>query len=122
MPRDTSRDTVSRNCVFPRQSWWRRWESKTSDFEPIRATTGNHRKPDPELAETEDGEKHVRETALPTGKNEHVSTQGRADVGDVPTAQTLGTLARKVLSSSRHAESRELARAVLRLLAQVRDS
>jgi hypothetical protein len=41
--------------------------------------------------------------------------QGRADVGDVPIAQTLGTLARKVLSSSRHAESRELARAVLRL-------
>ncbi len=39
-------------------------------------------------------------------------TQGRADVGDVPTAETLGTLARKVLSSSRHAESRELARAV----------
>jgi len=38
------------------------------------------------------------------------------DVGDVPTAQTLGSLARKVLSSSRHAESRELARAVLRLL------
>ena len=40
------------------------------------------------------------------------STQGRADVGETPTAQTLGTLARKVLSSSRHAESRELARAV----------
>ena len=39
-------------------------------------------------------------------------------VGDVPTAQTLGTLARKVLSSSRHIESRELARAVLRLLAR----
>jgi hypothetical protein len=44
-------------------------------------------------------------------------TQGKADVGDVPTAQTLGTLARKVLSNSRHADSRRLARAVLRLLA-----
>jgi hypothetical protein len=59
---------------------------------------------------------------LPIGKIEAEPTQGRADVGDEPTAQTLGTLARKVLSSSRHAESRELARAVLRLLAQVRDS
>jgi hypothetical protein len=39
-------------------------------------------------------------------------------VGEVPTAQTLGTLACKVLSSSRQAESRELARAVLRLLAR----
>ncbi len=39
-------------------------------------------------------------------------------MGDVPTAETLGTLARKVLSSSRHAESRELARAVLRRLAR----
>ena len=97
--------------------WWRRWESKTSDFEPIRATTGNHGKPDRESAETEDSEKHVRETALPTGKIEPEVAQGRADVGDMPTAQTLGTLARKVLSSSRHAESRELARAVLRLLA-----
>jgi hypothetical protein len=38
-------------------------------------------------------------------------------VGDVPTAETLGMLARKVLSSSRHADSRGLARAVLRLLA-----
>ena len=101
---------------------WRRWESKTSDFAPIRATTGNHRKPDPDLAETKDEEKHVRENALPTSKTESETTQGRADVGDVPTAQTLGTLARKVLSSSRHADSRELARAVLRLLAQVRDS
>ena len=44
--------------------------------------------------------------------------QGRADVGDVPNAETLGTLARKVLSSSRHAESRELARAVLQLVAR----
>jgi len=34
----------------------------------------------------------------------------------VPTAQTLGTIARKVWASSRHAQSRELARAVLRLL------
>jgi len=97
--------------------WWRRWESKTSDFAPIQATTGNHRKPDPEIAETEDGEKHFRETALPTGKIERETTQGRADVGEVPTAQTLGTLARKVLSSSRQGDSRRLARAVLRLLA-----
>jgi hypothetical protein len=49
---------------------------------------------------------------------EDETAQGRADVADVPTARTLGTLARKVLSSSRHAESRELARAVLRLLAR----
>ena len=97
--------------------WWRRWESKTSDFAPTHATTGNHGKPDPELAETEDVEKHVRETALPSGKIERETKQGRADVGDVPTARTLGTLARKVLSSSRHADSRRLARAVLRLLA-----
>jgi len=97
--------------------WWRRWESKTSDFEPIRATTGNHGKPDPELAETRDEKKHVRKNALPAGKIEREIMQGRADVGDVPTAQTLGTLARKVLSSSRHADSRRLARAVLRLLA-----
>jgi len=54
---------------------------------------------------------------LPTGKIERERKEGRADVGDVPTAQTLGTLARKVLSSSRHADSRRLARAVLRLLA-----
>ena len=65
-----------------------------------------------------DGEKQVQENALPTGKIERETTQGRVDVGDVPTAETLGTLARKVLSSSRHGESRELARAVLRLLAR----
>jgi len=86
--------------------WWRRWESKTSDFEPNHATTGNHRKPDPELPETKDGEKHVRENALPAGKIERELQQGRADVGDVPTAETLGLL------------TRELARAVLRLLAR----
>ncbi|MFA9410875.1 MAG: hypothetical protein ACERK0_06395, partial [Deltaproteobacteria bacterium] len=57
-------------------------------------------------------------TVLPTGKTDAATEQGRADAGDVPTAQTLGTLARKVLSSSRHAESRELARAVLQLLAR----
>jgi len=96
---------------------WRRWESKTSDFAPIQATTGNHRKPDPELPGSKHEEKHFRENALPTGKTEPEVTQGRADVGDTPTAETLGALARKVLSSSRHAESRELARAVLRLLA-----
>jgi len=50
-------------------------------------------------------------------KIERDTTEGRVDVGELPTAETLGTLARKVLSSSRHAESRELARAVLRLLA-----
>ena len=98
--------------------WWRRWESKTSDFEPIRATTGNHGKPDPELVESKERERHVRETALPSGKIERGTAQGRADVGDMPTAQALGTLARKVLSSSRHADSRRLARAVLRLLAR----
>ncbi|MDH3842513.1 MAG: hypothetical protein OES69_01140 [Myxococcales bacterium] len=54
---------------------------------------------------------------MPTGKIDAEVTQGRADVGDVPTAETLGTLARKVLSSSRHADSRRLARAVMRLLA-----
>ena len=68
--------------------------------------------------ETKDDEKHVQENVLPTGKTEHETMQGRADVGDVPTAQTLGTLARKVLSSSRHADSRRLARAVLRILAR----
>jgi len=98
--------------------WWRRWESKTAHFVPIQATAGNHRKPDPELAETKDEKKHVRENALPTGKIERDTTQGRADVGEMPTAETLGTLARKVLSSSTDAESRELARAVLQLLAR----
>jgi hypothetical protein len=97
---------------------WRRWESKTSDFAPNQATTGNHGKPDPELAETKDSKKHVRENALPTGKIEAETTQGRADVGEEPTAETVGRLARRVLSSSRHAESRELARAVLQLLAR----
>ena len=38
---------------------WRRWESKTSDFESIRATTGNHRKLDPELPESKDREKPI---------------------------------------------------------------
>jgi hypothetical protein len=79
---------------------WRRWESKTSDFAPNQATTGNHGKPDPELAEPKDSEKHFRKTALPTGKIERETAQGRADVGDVPTAETLGALARKVLSNS----------------------
>jgi len=101
-------------------NWWRRWESKTSDFASNRATTGSHRKLNPELAETKDGEKHVRENVLPTGNTEQGMTPGRADVGDAPTAETLGTLARKVLSCSRHAESRELARAVLRLLALIK--
>ena len=100
---------------------WRRWESKTADFEPNRATTGNHGKPDPELPESKDSEKHVQETALPTGKIERKTTQGRADVGDVPTAETLGALARKVLSNSRLAESRELARLVLQQLARLRN-
>jgi hypothetical protein len=70
------------------------------------------------LAETKDSKKHFRENVLPTGKIERETMQGRADVGDVPTAETLGMLARKVASSSRHGESRELARAVLRLLAR----
>ena len=38
------------------------------------------------------------------------TAKGRAEVGDMPTAETLGSLARKVLSSSRRAESRELVR------------
>ena len=54
---------------------------------------------------------------MPSGKIEDEMAQGRADVGETPTAETLGSLARKVLSSSRHAESRELAQAVLELLA-----
>ena len=103
--------------MTPRPKQWRRWESKTSDIAPIQATTGNHRKPDPELTETKDEKKHVRENALPTGKAERDATEGRVDVGDVLTAETLGTLARKVLSSSRQGDSRRLARAVLRLLA-----
>ena len=115
-------DTVSVTAMadLPRRGRqrWRRWESKTSSFAPIQATTGNHRKPDPELAETGDEKKHVRENALPTGKIGTETAQGRADVGETPTAETLGMLARKVLSSSRHADSRRLARAVLRLLAR----
>jgi hypothetical protein len=55
---------------------------------------------------------------LPTGKIERETTQGRADVGETPTDETLGALARKVLSSSRHARTRELARVVLDLLAR----
>ena len=81
----------------------------------LRVITGNRI---PSYRKQKDSKKHVRENALPTGKIKHETTQGRADVGDVPTAETLGTLARKVLSSSRHGESRELARAVLRLLAR----
>jgi hypothetical protein len=99
---------------------WRRWESKTADFDANRATTGNHRKPDPNPSESKHEEKHFRETVLPSGKIEHETTQERADVGDVPTAKTLGSLARKVLSSSRHPESRQLARAILQLLARAR--
>jgi hypothetical protein len=75
------------------------------------------RKPDPELPETKDSKKHVRENVLPTGKIGAETTEGRADVGETPTAETLGSLARKVLASSRHADSRRLARAVLQLLA-----
>ena len=41
----------------------------------------------------------------------HITGQG--EMGEVPTAETLGALTRKVLSNSRQAESRELARAVL---------
>jgi hypothetical protein len=113
--RDLSHRSPSARTVVSDCYQWRRWESKTSDFAGNQATTGDHGKQDPELPEPKDSEKHVRETALPTGKTERETTQGRADVGDLPTAETLGTLARGVLSSSRHAESRELARAVLRL-------
>jgi hypothetical protein len=97
---------------------------KLNDFNPklVEAvgieSTGNHRKPDPELPESKHEEKLFRETVLPCGKTEAESRQGRADVGDMPTAETLGALARKVLSSSRHTDSRRLARAVLRLLAR----
>jgi len=103
--------------VIPSAYQWRRWESKTADFDANRTTTGNHRKPDPDSPESKHEEKHFRETVLPNGKIDAETKQGRADVGDVPTAETLGSLARKVLSSSRHAESRELARAVLERLA-----
>ncbi len=92
-------------------------ESKTANFDANQATTGNHRKPDPELPESKHEEKHFRETVLPSGETDAETAQGRADLGETPTAETLGMLARKVLSSSRHAESRQLARAVLRLLA-----
>ena len=104
--------------MIPGSKWWRRWESKTADFAANRTTTGNHRKPDLEPPESKHEEKHFRESVLPNGKIETETEQGRADVGDMPTAETLGSLARKVLSSSRHAESRELARAVLELLAR----
>jgi len=114
----TRRGSGRRYAASPDAYQWRRWESKTADFDANRATTGNHGKPDPELAETKDSKKHVRENALPTGKIEAETTQGRADVGEEPTAETVGRLARRVLSSSRHAESRELARAVLQLLAR----
>ena len=73
------------------------------------------------MPESNDSEKHFRENALRTGKLERETTQGRADVGDVPTAETLGALARKVLSNSRLAESRELARLVLQQLARLRN-
>ena len=55
---------------------------------------------------------------MPSGKIDGETAKGRADVGETPTAETLGSLARKVLSSSRHVESRELARVVLQLLAR----
>jgi hypothetical protein len=58
---------------------------------------------------------------VPTGKVEPEFMLGEADVGEVPTAETLGALTRKVLSNSRQAESRELARAVLQLLARLRN-
>lgn len=93
------------------------WTSTARIFEADRASTGNHRKPDPDPPESKHEETHFRETVLPNAKTDAETTQGRADVGDTPTAETLGALARKVLSSSRHAESRELARAVLEFLA-----
>ncbi|NNK41381.1 MAG: hypothetical protein HKP46_01875 [Myxococcales bacterium] len=110
--------TRDQSNMIPDAYRWRRWESKKFDFEPIDATTGNHGKLDPESRETKDSRQHVRENALPTGKIDAETAQGREDVGETPTAETLGTLAPKVLSGSRHAESCELARAVLRLIAQ----
>jgi len=86
--------------------------------ESVRATPSHQRKYDPDSRGKKGNEKPFRETALPSGKIEAPTTQGRAEVGDVPTAETLGTLARKVWSSSRHADSRRSARAVLRLLAR----
>ncbi len=76
--------------------------------------TGN---PIPSYRNQNTRKKHFRETVLPSGETDAETAQGRADLGETPTAETLGMLARKVLSSSRHAESRQLARAVLRLLA-----
>jgi hypothetical protein len=55
--------------------------------------------PDHDSPESTHEEKHFRETVLPSGKIEADATQGRAVVGDTPTAETLGALARKVLSS-----------------------
>jgi len=91
--------TRDQSEVIPSAYRWRRCESKTLDFAPIRATTGNHGKPDAELAATKDGEKHVPETALPTGKIEHETMPGRAGVGDMLTAETLGTLARRTAAT-----------------------
>ena len=87
-------------------------------FRQLRVITGNG---DPELPESKHEEKHFRETALPTGKIDAEVTQGKGGRGDMPTAETLGALARKVLSNSRLAESRELARLVLQQLARLRN-
>jgi hypothetical protein len=70
--------------------------------------------PDPDSPESEHEEKRFRETVLPSGKIEAETEQGRADAGDVPTAETLGTLARveslKTSSRSSNQGFRQLAR------------
>lgn len=95
---------------------WRRWESKTDDSGSFDASAGNHARAGLE-PEVETGkQKSSGENALPTGKTADGGATGRADVGTVPTASTLGELARAVISKSRHKESRMLAEAVLELL------
>ncbi len=51
-------------------------------------------------------EDEMETTSFSTGARPLKLHQGRADVREVPTAQTLGMLARKVLSSSTAAPSR----------------
>jgi len=63
---------------------WRRWESKTADFDANHATTGNQRKPDPEPPESRHEEKQFRETPLPSGETEAETRRGRADEGTCP--------------------------------------
>lgn len=102
------------------EEWWRQRESKTGDSGSFEATSGNHRKSDPDLEVHKGNESAFGEDALPAGKNSCVVIEYREAVGDMPTASTLGELARAVISKSRHEESRMLAEAVLSLLGQGR--